>query len=176
MINTAIIKKTINLLILTLIYGNLNAQIQKMELIATGLTCSLCSNSIFKKLEEISEIDSISTDLNTNTFVLFLKKDNLLSPKLIKEKVEKAGFFIGDLSISIFMNNYQAYENSKFVFQNDTFIFLETKSQTLNGIVKAKIIDKGYVTHKEYKKYSKKYLSNKTYNFDDDSIYHLIIL
>ena len=70
-----------------------NAQISKIELRATGLTCSMCSNAIFKQLESISDVDSVATDLNTNTFIVFLKKDNKLNPKTFKEKVEKAGFF-----------------------------------------------------------------------------------
>jgi len=72
-----------------------NAQISKIELRATGLTCSMCSNAIFKQLESISEVDSVETDLNTNTFIVFLKKGNTINPKTFKEKVEKAGFFIG---------------------------------------------------------------------------------
>ena len=61
------------------------SQISKAEIIATGLTCSMCSNAINKQLKKLVEVDSVTTDLNTNTFVVYLKKDN----KLIKMITDK---------------------------------------------------------------------------------------
>ncbi|MFN6071294.1 MAG: heavy-metal-associated domain-containing protein, partial [Bacteroidota bacterium] len=49
------------------------AQVKKAEIIATGLTCSMCSNAIYKQLNTIVGVDSVLTDLNTNTFTVFLK-------------------------------------------------------------------------------------------------------
>lgn len=86
-------KKVLLTIILLLSATISNAQLSKIELRATGLTCSMCSNAIFKQLESISDVDSVETDLNTNTFTVFLKKDNKLIPTNFKEKVEKAGFF-----------------------------------------------------------------------------------
>ena len=45
-----------------------NAQIVKADIIATGLTCSMCSKSIYKQLTSLPEVESVDTDLNTNTF------------------------------------------------------------------------------------------------------------
>ena len=85
--NNKIIKRNVVLTIILLISATMsNAQISKIELRATGLTCSMCSNAIFKQLESISDVDSVETDLNTNTFVVFLKKENTLNPKYFKEK------------------------------------------------------------------------------------------
>jgi copper chaperone CopZ len=64
------------------------AQISKAE-IATGLTCSMCSNAINKQLKTLPEVVTVETDLNTNTFTVTLKEGDL-SPKVFKEKV--AGF------------------------------------------------------------------------------------
>jgi copper chaperone CopZ len=70
-----------------------NAQIIKAEIRATGLTCSMCSNAINKQLKSMLEVANVETDLNTNTFTVTLKEGNDLSPKVFKEKVEKAGFY-----------------------------------------------------------------------------------
>ena len=67
-----------------------NAQISKAEIRATGLTCSMCSNAINKQLKSLPEVVNVETDLNTNTFTVTLKEGNELSPKVFKEKVEKA--------------------------------------------------------------------------------------
>lgn len=69
-----------------------SAQITKAEIIATGLTCSMCSNAINKQLKSLSEVDSVATDLNTNTFTVFFKNNNTVQPRTLKESVEKAGF------------------------------------------------------------------------------------
>lgn len=72
---------------------NTNAQISKAEIRATGLTCSMCSNAINKQLKSLPEVVNVETDLNTNTFTVTLVEGNTLSPKIFKEKVEKAGFY-----------------------------------------------------------------------------------
>ena len=77
-----------------------NAQIVKAEIRATGLTCSMCSNAINKQLKSMPEVANVETDLNTNTFTVTLKEGNSLTPKVFKEKVEKAGFFIGSLVLT----------------------------------------------------------------------------
>ena len=71
-----------------------NAQIVKAEIRATGLTCSMCSNAINKQLKSMPEVADVATDLNTNTFTVMLKEGNDLNPKVFKDKVEKALFFL----------------------------------------------------------------------------------
>ena len=39
---------------------NVNAQISKAEIVATGLTCSMCSNAINKQLKSLTEVDLLS--------------------------------------------------------------------------------------------------------------------
>jgi copper chaperone CopZ len=67
------------------------AQISKAEIIATGLTCSMCSNAINKQLKTLPEVVTVETDLNTNTFTVTLKEGNDLSQKYLR-KSGKAGF------------------------------------------------------------------------------------
>ncbi len=57
-----------------LISNQANAQINKAEIIATGLTCSMCSNAIQKQIESLPEVVSVETDLNTNTFIVLFKE------------------------------------------------------------------------------------------------------
>ena len=95
--------KTIYILITSMVLMfslNSNAQIVKAEIRATGLTCSMCSNAINKQLKTVPEVVNVEIDLNSNTFTVTLKEGNELSPKIFKEKVEKAGFFIGSLVVT----------------------------------------------------------------------------
>ena len=149
-----------------------NAQILKAEIVATGLTCSMCSNAIQKQLKALNEADSISTDLNSNTFTVYLKKENSLTPKTFKERVEKAGFFIGSMIVTMPFNNLKVENNTR----AGNYIFLDAKPQTINGPTKVKVLDKGFVTAKEYKKLLKTYSNSATYVLDNEEDFHFRIL
>lgn len=168
-------KTKIIILLGILIAMNSNAQISKAEIVATGLTCSMCSNAINKQLKSLSEVDSVSIDLNTNTFVVYLKKEANVSPRVLKEKVEKAGFFVGSMIVTIDFENADIAENSKIEKEGMSLVIVDTKSKVLNGETKAKIMDKGYVTQKEFKKISKSLSNISTYLAGNEDDYHIKI-
>ena len=162
-------KKT-SLVILSFVFVIIaNAQITKVEIMATGLTCSMCSNAINKQLKTIDEVENVDIDLNKNLFIVRLKNNNTLSPKTFKDKVEKAGFFVGSMVLFINFRN-QTVEDNK---QIDKYIFIDTKAQTLNGVAKVRVLDKGYVTTKEHKKLVKSFAKYTTYSKDNEGIFHL---
>ena len=142
-----------------------NAQIVKAEIRATGLTCSMCSNAINKQLKALPEVANVETDLNTNTFTVTLKEGNELSPKTFKEKVEKAGFFIGSLILTA---KAETIKNGSYVLVNDK------KNDAAE--VQFQVVDKGYVTEKEYKKLSKSYKEITTYGANSEDDFHIKII
>lgn len=148
------------------------AQIAKAEIIATGLTCSMCSNAINKQLKSMTEVDSISTDLNTNTFTVYFKKDTNLQPKALKKAVENAGFFVGSMVLTMKIDT-EKIENNSIKIQNDTFIFVDSKNLISGNEVSYQVIDKGFVTQKEYKKLAKSYSKHATYSAENENDYHL---
>ncbi|GEC77689.1 heavy-metal-associated domain-containing protein [Flavobacterium aquatile] len=139
-----------------------NAQIVKAEIRATGLTCSMCSNAINKQLKSLPEVVNVEIDLNTNTFTVILKEGNELSPKVFKEKVEKAGFFIGSLVVTAKSNT---------IAQN-TYIMVNDKKSNVSEI-QFQVLDKGYVTEKEFKKLSKSYKNIDTYASNNEDDFHI---
>lgn len=166
-------KNIIAILFITIFSVNTNAQIAKAELIATGLTCSMCSNAINKQFKNMPEVDRVETDLNTNTFTVYLKKGNSLTPKTFKDKVEKAGFFIGSLVLTIPFNNVKAADNIMFENNNSSYVFIDTKPQILTGDTKVKVLDKGFVTQKEYKKLTKSLAKYPSYVLNSNASFHL---
>ena len=150
-----------------------NAQIAKAEIVATGLTCSMCSNAINKQLKSLAEVDSVTTDLNTNTFTVFLKKGTGIKPRVLKESVEKAGFFVGSMVVTIPFKNLKIEDNLSVNKNDATFVFVDTKAKTLNGETKVRVLDKGFVTQKEYKKLIKSYSRYPTYAAENEDDYHI---
>lgn len=139
------------------------AQMSKIELQATGLTCSMCSNAIYKQLETIPGVEKIDTDLNTNTFTVALKQGNTLTPRVFKEKVEKAGFFVGSFIATADISTQNNY------------IIINGKSKSQKA-TRFKVLDKGYLTDKEYKKALKNYKEIASYSKENETDFHVKVL
>lgn len=111
------------------------------------------------------EVANVETDLNTNTFTVTLNEGYNLSPKSFKDKVENAGFFIGSLIITA----------KPETITQSTYILVSDKPDNMNEI-QFQVVDKGYVTEKEFKKLSKSYKSVETYASNNEDDFHIKIL
>ncbi len=160
-------------MLISLLTIQANAQITKAELVATGLTCSMCSNAINKQFKAMPEVEKVNIDLNSNTFTIYLKKENSLSPKSFKDRVEKAGFFVGSLVLTMPFDNIKAADNLSYNTKEASYVFVDTKPQTLKGDVKVQVLDKGFVTQKEYKKLEKSFSKYPSYAANNDKNFHL---
>ncbi|MEI6152146.1 MAG: heavy-metal-associated domain-containing protein, partial [Chitinophagia bacterium] len=94
----------------------------------------------------------------------------------VKKKVEDAGFSVGELVVVFNLNNQQAANNSSFTLDNNTYTFMDTKAGTLNGEVKVKILDKGYIVDKEYKQIVKTAKQYPTYASNNKNLFHIKVL
>lgn len=167
------ISKILIAIVVLLSINNSFAQISKAEIVATGLTCSMCSNAINKQLKKLPEVEKVDIDLNTNTFTISLKKNNNISPKTLKESVQKAGFFVGSMIVTMDFDNQKIVDNSKLKKDNLNLFFIDTNSKILNGQEKFKVLDKGYLVMKDFKKNLKIYSKYASYNLDNEDDYHL---
>jgi copper chaperone CopZ len=152
------------------------AQLSRVDIVATGLTCSMCSNAINKQLKTLTDVEKVDIDLNTNTFVVFLKKSNQITPKILKDKVENAGFFVGEMVLYMYFDKQKTIMNSAVSTNNLTFIFIDNSTRTLEGETKLKVFDKGYITSKAFKKVAKliKYDGNNA--IEKGNVYHVKIV
>lgn len=136
-------------------FVTVNAQVSKVNLQASGLTCSLCSNAIFKSLKSLDFIEKIDANIKNSSFEIFIKPNNMVDFDKIKKKVEDAGFFVAKLVATIHFDNAQVINDEHLTIGNTTFHFLNAKDQVLNGHIQVRLLDKGYVSAKEYKKNGK---------------------
>lgn len=150
-----------------------SAQITKAELTATGLTCSMCSKATYKQLISIPEVEKVETDLNKTAFILYFKNGSTVNPGELKKKVEDAGFSVGELIVVFNFTNQKAENNSSFTQDNITYTFMDTRPGILAGEVKVKVLDKGFVVEKEYKKLSKLAKQYPTYALVNINSYHI---
>jgi copper chaperone CopZ len=150
-----------------------NGQIIRAELTATGLTCSMCSKATYKQLTSIPEVEKVEPDLNNTAFILFFKNGSSVNISKIKEKVEEAGFAVGELLVVFNFKNQQAENNKTFTLDNSIYTFMDTKSGNLAGEIIVKILDKGYGVEKEYKKLSKMIKQYPSYATVSKNSYHI---
>ena len=158
-------KYTLFALLVTLFSITSQAQIAKAELQATGLTCSMCSNAINKQLKSLADVEDVAIDLNTNTFTVTLKDNNSLKPSIFKENVEKAGFFIGSLILTV----------KPETIAKKPYVLVDGKVNT-DKAIQVQVLDKGYVTDKTFKKLSKSYKNSTTYNTNSEADFHVKIV
>ena len=138
-----------------------NAQIKEAKLQASGLTCSMCSNSIHKALEKLSFVQNVDSDVETSVFTIQFKKDKKADIKAVQKAVKKAGFSVSDFVMTIKFNNVAVKNNSKFVIAKDQFYVVNTTARTLDGLVELRLLDKDFMTKKAYKKIKKKIINEE---------------
>ncbi|MEY3821630.1 MAG: hypothetical protein RL337_1811 [Bacteroidota bacterium] len=166
-------KKLLSITLLLFITTIANSQIIRAELTATGLTCSMCSKATYNQLISIAEVEKVEPDLNNTTFIIHFKSNTPVTISNLKKKVEDAGFAVGELVVLFKLDKQVAENNTSFLLDNNTYTFMDTKSSTLSGEVKLKILDKGFVVDKEYKKFLKMTKQYPSYVNTNKNTYHI---
>ncbi|MFY0254841.1 heavy-metal-associated domain-containing protein [Chitinophaga sp. 30R24] len=147
--------KTISIILLALgIAFGAQAQFKKASVYASGLTCAMCSKATFEALASLPFVDKIDTDLDNTTFVLSFKSDVPVSIDAIKQKVEDAGFSIGKLVMTGDFNGVKVQQDAHVSFGGSTLHFMDVKEQVLSGEKNITVIDKDFVSAKQFKKFS----------------------
>ncbi len=166
-------KKLITITLLLFITTIANSQIIRAELTATGLTCSMCSKATYNQLISIAEVEKVEPDLNNTTFIIHFKNNTPVTISNLKKKVEDAGFAVGELVVLFKFDKQVAENNTSFLLDNNTYTFMDTKSSTLSGEVKLKILDKGFLVDKEHKKFLKMAKQYPSYINTNKNTYHI---
>lgn len=137
-----------------LFFFQAKSQVQQIEVQASGLTCSMCSNAINKALKGLLFVQSIETDLNKNIFIISVKPGMNPDFDLIKKKVEDAGFSVANFWLQGRFNQVAIKNDEHITFNGMTLHFMNVKDQVLSGTQKIKLVDKNFVSGKEFKKMS----------------------
>lgn len=135
---------------LFIIATSANAQIKSAEVLASGLTCSMCSKAIFKALSSLPFVDTIKVNIETSVYQLNFKKDSAVKIESIRDAVYDAGFAIAKLSFTAHWKDKNAIKDLVFndlgyqfqwqtksnkMLSNTQKVFIVNKDiQTLNGV------------------------------------------
>ncbi len=144
--------KNICLIIAVLFAINSSAQITSANLQASGLTCSMCSNAINKALKSVDYVDKVMANIKNSSFEISFKPNAKVDFDQLKKKVEDAGFHVAKLTANLQFNNQEINADTHIKMNGMVFHFLNVKNQTLNGSKTIQVLDKGFVSAKEFKK------------------------
>lgn len=140
--------------IFTLLIQRADAQFSKADLQATGLTCAMCSNAINKALQKVGFVESVESDIKNSSFAIVFKKDASVNIDALKEAVEDAGFSVGGLRLTGLFNEVKIAPDQHIKIGNSQFHFISVKDQVLNGEKTVTVVDKNFISEKQFKKYS----------------------
>jgi len=176
--------KTIKIFSIIMLFFAVNVsaqQISTADLQVTGLTCSMCSNATQKSLETLGFINSVKPDLNKNIFVLTFKKGADINIDLIRKKVQDAGFSVGGLTADFTFSQVKIDDKGQAIIDGNVYRFVNAKNKTLNGTVKASVVDKNFISGSAFKKQSATVNSDAyangtaVVNGKKTRVYHLVL-
>ncbi|MEY2829668.1 MAG: hypothetical protein RIQ33_1526 [Bacteroidota bacterium] len=133
-----------------------NAQFQKAELKAAGLTCSMCSRAVDKQLQSLTFVDSVSVNLEEAVFIIYFNPNQIVIINDIKKKVEDAGFSVASLKVYYQFTKQLVDENYHLKYHDMLFHFVTDKAVLLYGLVPFQIISKGFLADKAWRKLESK--------------------
>ena len=131
-----------------------NAQFSKAQLQATGLTCAMCSNAINKALQSVPFVESVKSDIKNSAFNIVFKHDAVVNIDALQKAVDEAGFSVGSLSLTGNFQKLSLSADKHFQIGQDYFHFVGTGNPVLDGENTITIVDRNFVTAKQFKKFS----------------------
>jgi copper chaperone CopZ len=146
-------KKLLLVVTIALLAKQADAQFTKATLQATGLTCAMCSNAINKALQARPFIQSVRSDIKNSSFDIVFKDNAGVDIDEIRKAVEDAGFAIGNLKLTGNFNDVKIEHDGHVKIGGRNFHFINVSEQVLKGEKVITIVDKDFLTAKQFKKY-----------------------
>lgn len=147
-------KKLFILAAVALLSTGAMAQFKSAGLQAAGLTCAMCTKAINKSLEKLAFIQSVDVDIKSSTFLISFREGQNVDIDGLKKAVEDAGFSVAKLTLNGKFDPVSVQNDSHVQIGGRTFHFLNIQPQQLQGDRSLVLVDKDFVSAKEFKKVS----------------------
>ena len=147
-------KKVCLIAAIIFVVASSHAQFTKATLQATGLTCAMCSNAINKALQKVPFIESVRSDIKNSAFNIVFKQGEDVKIDELKKAVEDAGFSVGSLKLTGNFQELKIENDTHVEIGKEVFHFLNVSEQVLNGEQTISVVDKNFVTAKQFRKFT----------------------
>jgi len=141
-----------------------NAQVQKVNLQASGLTCAMCSKAIYKAVSAISFVDTVFVNIEASTYDIRFDKEATPQFDRIAKAVVDAGFSVANLTVIVNFDKQAVDKNGLFTMDGINYKLMGTPPATLKGSKKMQLVGKQYMLPKDFKKIPVAQLGNVASN------------
>jgi copper chaperone CopZ len=166
-------------------FSGSEAQVSKVSLQASGLTCSMCSKAVLNALQKVSFVNKVQVDIKSQQYTITFKDSSSIELDALAQAVEDAGFSVAKLIVTANVQPLTLGKDEHVKIGTSWFHFLNASSQQVNGEMKFTLVDKKFTSAKEAKKYlsmskmecvqTGKAASCCTKDSSSERIYHAII-
>jgi copper chaperone CopZ len=130
------------------------AQVTKVSLQASGLTCSMCSKAVMNALQKVPFVDKVQVDIKNQQYNLSFKEGTDLDFDALSKAVQDAGFSVAAFTVTADVSKLTLEKDEHILIGKQYFHFLNASGQQLNGPSTFTVVDKQFTSSKNYKKYS----------------------
>ena len=145
------------MLLIAFVWAGLSAhsQVTKVSLQASGLTCSMCSKAVQNALQNVPFVARVQVDIKNQQYNLTFKEGAVPDFDALGKAVDDAGFSVASMKVTATLPAAETLQKDEHVqIGGQYFHFLNANKQQLEGSVTFSLVDKAFVTAKEFKKYS----------------------
>lgn len=121
---------------------------------ASGLTCSMCSKAVKEALEEVIFVENVQVDIKNQQYKLRFNDTATVDFDALAKAVEDAGFGIASLKLAVSFENRVIRKDDHLKIGSNFFHVLNGKGQTVNGATEILLVDKAFISVKDFRKYS----------------------
>src|SRR6187200_765421 len=147
-------KKIIAVVLLAFVTVALQAQFSKATLQASGLTCSMCSKAVKVALEKVPFVQEVKVNIKSQEYTIIFKESNNADFDALKKAVEDAGFSVASLKVTGNFSDVSVQKDKHLQLDGKNFHFINSSDKVLSGEQTLTIVDKDFLSAKDYKKYS----------------------
>ena len=142
------------LLVAAMIYIGGYSQFSKASLQASGLTCSMCSKAVKVALEKVPFVQEVKVDIKNQEYTIIFKENNNADFDALKKAVEDAGFSVASFKITGNFSDVSVQKDKHLELDGKNFHFVSNSDKVLNGEQTLTIVDKDFLSAKDFKKFS----------------------
>ena len=130
------------------------SQFTKATLKASGLTCAMCSKAVHVALEKIPFVKEVKANIKTQEYALVFTGGNNIDFDALSKAVEDAGFSVASLKVTGNFSDVKAEKDKHASISGVNLHFLNGTSEVMNGEKTFTIVDKNFLSAKDFKKYT----------------------
>ena len=147
-------KKILMLVVAAIIHISGYSQFSRATLQASGLTCSMCSKAVKVALEKVPFVQEVKVNIKSQEYIIAFKQNNNADFDALKKAVEDAGFSVASLKVTGNFSNVSIQKDKHLELDGKNFHFISSSDKVLNGEQTLTIVDKDFLSAKDFKKYS----------------------